>query len=129
MSHQQTWVKVNAPVDERVAELIEALSAFPKLQTFASCQGGWPRSDTDKEGHPAEVFFRYGSEDNGHPYNEIANFVLGYFAPGLDKELGDLVSIELCYADYGVRAVLAVRQGAMKRAVETIRSLRREYKD
>lgn len=128
--HIQTWVKVNAPVDEGIAELIEALSAFPKLQTIESCQGGWPRSDEDKEGMPAKVWFHYGQDDNAHPYREIGDFVLGYFGPGLMKEMGDLVGISLeVKTQYIVMAELYVRQGAMPRTIEAIKRLRREFED
>jgi hypothetical protein len=50
--HVEKLVKVNAPVDEGIAEVVEALNAFPKLYTTDSCQGrddGW-----------AFVWFRYG---------------------------------------------------------------------
>lgn len=36
--HRQIWVKVNALVDEGIVELVNALSSFPKLQTYESCQ-------------------------------------------------------------------------------------------
>lgn len=128
--HKQVWVKVNAPVDEGVAELIKALSAFPKLATFQSCQGGWKRSDVDEEGAPADVFFEYGQHDHAHPYREIADFVLGYFGPGLMKEMGDLVSIHLnVETEYRIWALLSVRQGAMPRTIKTVKRLRLEFKD
>lgn len=41
--HRQKFIKVNVPVDEGVAELIAALSAFPRLQTISSCQGNGDR--------------------------------------------------------------------------------------
>lgn len=130
MPHKQTWVKINAPVDEGVAELIETLSSFPKLQTIESCQGGYSRSASDKEGAPAIVFFHYGQHDHAHSYREIADFVLGYFGPGLMKELGDLVSISLAVTtQYIIMAELTVRQGAMPRTIRTVRRLRREFKD
>jgi len=128
--HPQVWVKVNAPVDEGVAELIEALSSFPKLETFTSCQGGWPRSDEDKEGEPAKVWFHYGQDDHAHSYREIGDFVLGYFGPGLMKEMGDLVGISLeVETQYVIMAKLYVRQGAMPRTISTVRRLQREFKD
>ena len=39
MMHSTTWAKVNAPVDEGIAEVVELLSAIPGLQTLDSCQG------------------------------------------------------------------------------------------
>jgi len=38
--HSQVPVKINAWADEGVASLVEAVSAFPDLQTIESCQGG-----------------------------------------------------------------------------------------
>lgn len=115
-------------MDEGVADLIRALSSFPKLETTESCQGGYPRSDSDEEGMPAMVFFHYGQDDFAHPHREIAEFVLGYLGPGLMKELGDLVSIGLqVTTQYIIMAELSVRQGAMQRTVRTIRRLRREF--
>ncbi len=37
--HRQTWVKVNARIDERVAEIVQVLNSVPNLQTVDSCQG------------------------------------------------------------------------------------------
>lgn len=128
--HKQVWAKVNAHVDEGIAELIAALSAFPKLQTIESCQGGYPRSDADKEGAPAVVFFHYGQHHQTHPYQEIADFVLGYLGPELMKELGDLVSIRIeVTMQYIIMGELSIRQGAMLRTVKTLRRLRRDFRD
>ena len=130
--HKQVWAKVNAHVDEGIRDLIEALSAFPKLRTFESCQGDVenPIRDDGSEGVPAMVFFEYGQHHQAHDYQEIADFVLGYLGPALMKEMGDLVRIIINVADYGwVRADLTVRAGAMDRTVETVRQLRREFKD
>jgi len=35
-SHEQVWVKVNAPVDCGAAGIVEALSAFTGLETAAA---------------------------------------------------------------------------------------------
>lgn len=127
-SHVQVWTKVNAPVDEGVAALVYALSAFPKLTTISSCQGGHPRSDADKEGMPAVVFFHYDQHDHADPYREIADFVLGYLGPGLMKELGDLVSIRIeVTMQYVIMGELKVRQGAMDRTVKTLKILRQQF--
>lgn len=37
--HPEVLVKVNAWVDERIAPVVEALNAFPMVETFSSCQG------------------------------------------------------------------------------------------
>ncbi len=129
IAHKQIWVKVNAPVDEGIAELIEALSAFPKLQTIESCQGNpvGVASAEGGEGAPAVVFFHYGQHDHAHPYQDIADFILGYLGPELNKALGDIVRISLHVTDYGIRGDLIVRHGAMHQTVKTLRHLYREF--
>ena len=37
--HKQVLVKVNTLVDEGIAPLVEALSAWEEIRTFESCQG------------------------------------------------------------------------------------------
>lgn len=38
-SHEQVWVKVNAPVDAGVAEIVSVLNGIDGLETLQSCQG------------------------------------------------------------------------------------------
>jgi len=38
--HREVLVKVNTLVDEGIAPLVEALSAWKEIRTFESCQGG-----------------------------------------------------------------------------------------
>lgn len=112
--HKQTWVKVNASVDDGVAELVRSLNAFPRLQTIESCQG---RSD-----RPAWVCFSYGEYWNDS-WRDLADFVLGYLGPGLARAVGDGASITLRVTNSGlVRAELTVRPGATH---ATVRGLRR----
>ena len=127
--HKQVWAKVNAPVDEGIAELVGALSEFPKLQTIESCQGDAGETHLDREGAPAVVFFHYGQHDHAHPYRDIADFVLGHLGPGLIRELGDLVGVSLRVTEYGVRADLVVRHGVLPRAVKILKRLRRGFED
>ncbi len=84
--HTQSFVKVNAPVDTGLEGIITGLASFPRLETFESCQGDDQR--------PAWVCFRYG-EYWKHPWQELAEFVLGYLAPGLLSEVGDSVSVRI----------------------------------
>ena len=51
-AHIQKLVKVNAPVDEGIADVVVALNAFPKLCTTQSCQG--------RDDGFGFVSFRYG---------------------------------------------------------------------
>jgi hypothetical protein len=68
--HRQVWTKVNAPVDEGVAELVSVLNQVDRLFTLDSCQGhnGW-----------GYIYFRYGN------WRELGHFVFGKMAPGLRK--------------------------------------------
>ena len=82
--HTQVWAKVNVPVDKNIKELVEALSAFPKLQTIESCQ----EIAQDK----AYVCFYYGDYWN-HQWNELTDFVLNFLGPRIVNNLGDNVDI------------------------------------
>jgi len=58
VAHKQVFVKVNAPVDEQVADLVTALSAFPHVVTVESCQGFNPKTDF------ACIYFCCGTDRN-----------------------------------------------------------------
>ena len=111
-NHNQTWVKVNAQVDEGVAELVEALNMFPELWTTKSSQG-------DSQS-PAWVYFSYGS---GH-WQEVAKFTLGHLGPRLAQQLGDQARLSICMTPSGkAQGELLVRPGALKECVEVMRAL------
>ncbi len=74
--HPQTYVKVNARVDAGIASLISALSRFPLLETFESCQGDV--GGDDEAGQPAVVFFSYGS------WEAVVEVVFKFLAPRLE---------------------------------------------
>ena len=74
--HKQCWVKVNAPVDCGVADLVEALSSFPMLQTRESCECLGEEC--------AWVGFSYGQL-----WTEMADFSFAYFCPELFRRVGD----------------------------------------
>ncbi len=119
-THRQVWVKVNAHVDEGIADLIRALVSFLRLRTLESCQstaqarGGW-------------VCFRYG-EDQPGCCRGLANFVVGYLGPGLAREVGDLANVAVVVTTCGqAQGEIAVRSGAMARVVRTVRQLAREF--
>jgi hypothetical protein len=38
-AHEQVWIKVNAPVDAGVAEVVSILNSVEGLETLQSCQG------------------------------------------------------------------------------------------
>ena len=52
LGHREVLIRVKAPVDAGVAEIVSILNEFPGLWTLNSCEG--------KEGVPAFVDFRYG---------------------------------------------------------------------
>lgn len=113
--HKQTWARVNAPVDEEIKELVEALSSFPKLQTIESCQGD--------EQTGAWVCFWYG-EYWENSWNELAAFVLRYLGPKLMAELGDRVSISIRVNTAGLPlGELTIRPGAITRTARLLREL------
>jgi len=119
-AHDQVWIKVNAPVDSGIAALIAALSAFPKLQTIESCQGinGW-----------AWVCFVYGKHWE-KPWQELADFVLGFLGPRLAQELGDRIRVSLQVTEAGqVRAEMDVNSAAIPATVKLLNELRNEYRD
>ena len=116
--HKQVWAKVNAPVDEGVAALVEALSAFPQLRTRESCES------VDGKG-TSWVCFTYG-QDGTEDWRALAEFVLGYLAPSLMRDLGDLVNIRINATNFTI-GELSVRPGVMPRALKALRRLRRGF--
>lgn len=116
--HSQTWAKVNAPVDQGVRGLIEALSAFPNLETVESCEG------SDEQG--PWICFRYGDYWE-HPWRDLADFVLGYMAPKLVSAVGDDASVRIQVKPSGlVFGELSVRPGAASRVEAALWELARD---
>lgn len=117
--HSTSWAKVNAPVDERIVPLIEALSCFNRLQTFESCQGYGEE--------PASVDFMYGNIDE-KPWEDMVEFIFEFLAPRLDVHVGDGVYISIRRHMTGVAvANLCVNQEALNKTVRAIRRLAREF--
>jgi len=112
-THEQVFVKVNAPVDRGVAVLITALSAFPKLRTFESCENlnGW-----------AWACFSYG-EFWDQPCRELAPFVLEFLGPRLACEFGDHVRLSLVSDGGIVRAEMAVEPDAISAVASFLEQL------
>ena len=122
-SHTQVWVKVNAPVDRGLEALIPALSAFPKLQTFESCEGD--------EDTPAWVGFTYGSyqdPDQHRDWHGIAEFALGFLGPGLAREVGDSASVSVRVGDFGIAmGEISVRPGMIPDVTRALVTLYRSW--
>ncbi len=115
--HKHVWVKVNAPVDHGVAELVEALSMFNGLETIESCEGD--------DNVPAWVGFWYGNHWDD-PWRGLAEFVLGYLAPYLGQKVGDGAGLIIRSTESGrPRGEITVRSGAMPQVVEAVLSLAR----
>ena len=82
--HSTVWAKVNVPVDEGIAEVVELLSRIPGLQTLDSCQG-------DPGGRPAHVFFHLGED-----WREIGALLFDQLSPRLDAVRDDgVISLEV----------------------------------
>lgn len=79
-SHPQTWVKVNAHVDERMAEIVELLNTLPHLQTVGSCQGD-----------PGEAYVYFQLDG----WQTVGNFLFEIIEPAL-RSVGEYsVSVEV----------------------------------
>ena len=89
-AHPQVWARVNAHVDEGVADLISALSRFKGLRTLESCQG-------EPDG-AAWACFVVGANVGWRP---LADLVLGYLGPALASDLGDMVDLSIHATEAG----------------------------
>lgn len=85
-THPQAWVKVNAPVDERIAELVSVLNQIGGLETLQSCQG----EPGERQGY---VYFSFGEWQN------LCRFVFDTVAPRLNPYLGEDVKLEIIAAE------------------------------
>lgn len=114
----QRWTKVNAPVDIGIEGIVDALSQFPQLETIESCEGGGEKGPW--------VCFRYGKYWE-NPWIELADFVLGYLAPGLVAAVGDDVSVRIqVTASAQIFGEMSVRPGAAPRVEDALRVLARD---
>ena len=118
-THEQVWVTVNAPVDKGVSGIISALSEFAGLETVESCE-----SDIERR---SWVCFRYGPYWK-HPWRALADFVLGYMAPGLVAAVGDDANVRIQVTASGqIFGELSVRPGATHRVEMALHQLARDH--
>ena len=118
-THEQAWIKVNAPVDRKISGIISALGEFPSLESIESCEGDGTKA--------AWICFRYGSYWK-HPWKDLAEFVLGYLAPGLFEALGDDVSVRIQVTPSGqIFGELSVRPGAEYRVESVLHELAKGF--
>jgi|SRR5208337_4624165 len=75
-THTQTWIKVNAPLDEGVAEIVSILNTVDGLGTFESCQG----EPGEREGY---VYFACGD------WKRISQLAFERLGPVLKEKLYD----------------------------------------
>jgi hypothetical protein len=111
--HEQTWVKVNAPVDKGIAPLIEALSQFPSVRTLDSCEG---TTET------AWVCFDCGEVD----WKKLSEFVLSVIGPPLMAEFGDRIELTVRITESGLyRAEMTVSKSVISAVSNTVKGLSR----
>ena len=79
-AHEQVWVKVNAPVDSGVAEVVSVLNRIEGLQTLQSCQG-------DPGGRDGYVYFCCGNWKN------LCRLVFERIGPALKRVVDDDATI------------------------------------
>jgi hypothetical protein len=117
--HEQVWTKVNARVDAGVVRIVEALSAFPTLQTFESCEG-------TMDG--VWVCFSYGDSWESS-WREAAEFIFDFFAPRLFEKVGDAASIVLRPCANGRLLIdMTVRRGSAESVEAAIGDLAQEFR-
>ena len=111
--HKQVWVKVNAYVDEEVADLVEALSCFPQLRTFSSCQGVVGEC-------LAQVSFRCGRDGK----QSTVQFV-EWLVPHLFDAVGDSAYLSIYWGTSRAFAKgrLKVRHGVAPRVARALRKI------
>ena len=80
--HEQVCVKVNAHVDEGIADLVAALNSVKGLVTIASCQGWTGVSN-------AHVYFYFGD------WETISRFAFQEIAPAIQGIDGTSISVEI----------------------------------
>ena len=80
--HRKVLVKVNAWVDEGIADLVSALSEIEGLATLESCQG-------DIGSRDAFVIFRYGN------WQKCGELLFGRMLPRMSPDLRADVSLRL----------------------------------
>jgi hypothetical protein len=113
--HREVPVKVNAWVDERVADLVSVLSEFNGIMTLESCQG-----NRDSR---AWISFRYGSLRH-ESWRELAEFVLGFLGPKLAHDIGDVAEVRICVSSFGMpQGEISIAPGAEAKVAKALKRL------
>jgi hypothetical protein len=79
-THEQVWIKVNAPVDAGVAEIVSLLNSVDGLETLQSCQGEPGKLD-------GYVYFACGD------WSKMCQFVFQEIGPSLKSKVDDDVKL------------------------------------
>ena len=110
-THSQVWLKVNAPVDSGVAEIVAILNSVDGLETLQSCQG----DPGNKDGY---VYFACGD------WKKISRFVFEQIGPPLKRKLDDdaVLTIEATSADFPM-AKLSFRAEAADMVVSALKEV------
>lgn len=112
-THPQTWIKVNAPVDAGVAEIVAALNSVDGLETLQSCQG----DPGEKDGY---VYFSCGD------WKRLSQIVFEKIGPGLKRKLDEdaTLIVEATSADAPM-AKLSFRAEATDMVVSALKDVLR----
>ena len=88
-THKQVWVKVNAPVDAGVAEIVSVLNRVDGLETLQSCQG-------DAGGRSGYVYFACGD------WRNVCELVFQKIGPTLKNKVDEdaMLTVEATSADF-----------------------------
>jgi hypothetical protein len=100
-THPQTWVKVNVPVDEGIAEIVSVLNTVEGLETLQSCQGDAGKQD-------GYVYFACGD------WRSLGEFIFERIGPKLRERVDedatlrvDVTSADMPVAKLSFRAEAA----------------------
>ena len=125
MPHRQVRVRVNAPVDEGIAPLVEALSRFHGVYTGSSCQG----YASPGEEAMAVVTFAYAPNDPAQVRysDEALSQDPADFAVALGGELlaavEDDAELSVSYSHRPPMLTLAVRETAVQGVARALRDI------
>ncbi len=111
--HREVPVKVNAWVDEGIADLVSALSELDGLVTLESCQG-------DVGEREAFVIFQYGD------WLQCGEFLFGKILPNMSPDLRVAVSLKLqAYDNDTASGFISIEPSAVPNFVDCIRGVLR----
>ncbi len=109
-THAQTWVKVNAPVDEGVAEIVSVLNTVDGLETVQSCQG----DPGEREGY---VYFFCGD------WKKMSQFVFEQIGPKLKERLDEDATLRLEATGNSPMAKLSFKAEAATMVVSALKEV------